>query len=82
MLAGSTRLKAGTAEKMICNMLTTGAMARLGYVYGNLMVHLQMTERQAGRARHRHRAARCQGGAGSGAGGAGSGGEESFRWLW
>jgi N-acetylmuramic acid 6-phosphate etherase len=42
VLAGSTRLKAGTAEKMICNMLTTGAMARLGYVYGNLMVHLQM----------------------------------------
>jgi N-acetylmuramic acid 6-phosphate etherase len=27
---------------MICNMLTTGAMARLGYVYGNLMVHLQL----------------------------------------
>jgi N-acetylmuramic acid 6-phosphate etherase len=42
VLEGSTRLKAGTAEKMICNMLTTGAMARLGYVYGNLMVHLQM----------------------------------------
>ncbi len=42
VLAGSTRLKAGTAEKMICNMLTTGAMARLGYVYGNLMVHVQM----------------------------------------
>jgi N-acetylmuramic acid 6-phosphate etherase len=42
VLAGSTRLKAGTAEKMICNMITTGAMARLGYVYGNLMVNLQM----------------------------------------
>jgi N-acetylmuramic acid 6-phosphate etherase len=42
VLEGSTRLKAGTAEKMICNTLTTGAMARLGYVYGNLMVHLQM----------------------------------------
>jgi N-acetylmuramic acid 6-phosphate etherase len=42
VLEGSTRLKAGTAEKMICNMLTTGAMARLGYVYGNLMVHAQM----------------------------------------
>jgi N-acetylmuramic acid 6-phosphate etherase len=40
ILAGSTRLKAGTAEKLICNMLTTGAMARLGYVYGNLMVNL------------------------------------------
>jgi N-acetylmuramic acid 6-phosphate etherase len=42
LLEGSTRLKAGTAEKMICNMLTTGAMARLGYVYGNLMVQVQM----------------------------------------
>ncbi len=42
VLAGSTRLKAGTAEKMICNMLTTGAMARLGYVYGDLIVNLQM----------------------------------------
>jgi N-acetylmuramic acid 6-phosphate etherase len=42
VLAGSTRLKAGTAEKMICNMLTTGAMARLGYVYGELMVQVQM----------------------------------------
>jgi len=42
VLAGSTRLKAGTAQKMVCNMITTGAMARLGYVYGNLMVNLQM----------------------------------------
>ncbi len=39
-VAGSTRMKAGTAEKMVLNMLTTGAMTRLGYVYGNLMVHL------------------------------------------
>lgn len=42
VLTGSTRLKSGTAEKMICNMLTTGALARLGYVYGNLMVHLHL----------------------------------------
>ena len=42
VLTGSTRLKAGTAQKLICNMLTTGAMARLGYVYGNLMVNLQL----------------------------------------
>lgn len=42
ILTGSTRLKAGTAEKLICNMLTTGAMARLGYVYGNLMVNLHL----------------------------------------
>src|SRR5205807_4625804 len=40
ILSGSTRMKAGTAQKMICNMLTTGAMARLGYVYGNLMVNV------------------------------------------
>lgn len=43
VVSGSTRLKAGTAQKMICNMLTTGAMARLGYVYGDQMVHLQMS---------------------------------------
>lgn len=42
VLTGSTRLKAGTAEKLICNMLTTGAMARLGFVYGNLMVNMQL----------------------------------------
>jgi N-acetylmuramic acid 6-phosphate etherase len=40
VLAGSTRMKAGTAQKMILNMLTTGAMTRLGYIYGNLMVNL------------------------------------------
>ncbi len=39
-LSGSTRMKAGTAQKLICNMITTGAMARLGYVYGNLMVNV------------------------------------------
>ncbi|MBZ5664744.1 MAG: N-acetylmuramic acid 6-phosphate etherase [Acidobacteriia bacterium] len=41
VVAGSTRMKAGTAQKMILNMLSTGAMARLGYVYGNLMVNLR-----------------------------------------
>lgn len=40
VLTGSSRLKAGTAQKMICNMLTTGAMARVGYVSSNLMVNL------------------------------------------
>jgi N-acetylmuramic acid 6-phosphate etherase len=40
VVAGSTRMKAGTAQKMILNTLTTGAMTRLGYVYGNLMVNL------------------------------------------
>ena len=40
VVAGSTRMKAGTAQKMTCNMITTGAMARAGYVYGNLMVNV------------------------------------------
>jgi N-acetylmuramic acid 6-phosphate etherase len=40
VVAGSTRMKAGTAEKMVLNILTTAAMVRLGYVYGNLMVNL------------------------------------------
>jgi N-acetylmuramic acid 6-phosphate etherase len=42
VLAGSSRMKAGTAQKMVLNMLTTGAMTRLGYVYGNLMVNLRL----------------------------------------
>lgn len=41
-LTGSTRLKAGTAQKMICNMLSTAAMIRLGAVYSNLMINVQM----------------------------------------
>jgi len=41
VVSGSTRLKAGTATKMVLNMLTTGAMVRLGKTYGNLMVDLQ-----------------------------------------
>lgn len=41
IIAGSTRLKAGTATKMVLNMLTTGAFIRLGYVRGNLMVNVQ-----------------------------------------
>jgi N-acetylmuramic acid 6-phosphate etherase len=40
VVAGSTRMKAGTSQKMILNMLSTGAMTRLGYVYGNLMINL------------------------------------------
>ena len=42
VLAGSSRMKAGTAHKMVLNMISTGAMARLGYVYGNLMVNVWM----------------------------------------
>jgi N-acetylmuramic acid 6-phosphate etherase len=42
VIAGSSRMKAGSAEKMILNMLSTGAMTRLGYIYGNLMVRLRL----------------------------------------
>jgi N-acetylmuramic acid 6-phosphate etherase len=42
VVTGSTRMKAGTAQKMVLNMISTGAMARLGYVYGNLMVNLHL----------------------------------------
>ncbi len=40
VVAGSSRMKAGTAHKMVLNMISTAAMARLGYVYGNLMVNV------------------------------------------
>lgn len=46
VVAGSTRMKAGTAQKLILNMLSTGAMARLGYVYGNLMVHVHVKNKK------------------------------------
>ena len=42
VISGSTRMKAGTAQKMVLNMITTGAMTRLGYVYENLMVNVHM----------------------------------------
>ena len=43
VVTGSTRMKSGTAQKMILNMLSTGAMIRLGKVYGNLMVDVKPT---------------------------------------
>lgn len=43
VITGSTRMKSGTAEKMVLNMLSTGAMIRLGKVYGNLMVDVMPT---------------------------------------
>jgi N-acetylmuramic acid 6-phosphate etherase len=46
MIAGSTRLKAGTATKMVLNMLSTGIMIRLGKVYGNLMVDVKPSSRK------------------------------------
>ena len=51
VLTGSTRLKAGTSQKMVLNMLTTAVMARLGHVYENLMIDVVMTnEKVAERA--------------------------------
>ncbi|MBL0157138.1 MAG: N-acetylmuramic acid 6-phosphate etherase [Bryobacterales bacterium] len=41
VITGSTRLKSGTATKLVLNMLSSGAMIRLGYVYSNLMVNVQ-----------------------------------------
>ena len=41
VIAGSTRLKSGTAQKLVLNMLSTAVCIRLGYVYGNLMVNVQ-----------------------------------------
>jgi N-acetylmuramic acid 6-phosphate etherase len=43
VVTGSTRMKAGSATKMVLNMITTGAMIRLGKTYGNLMVDLRAT---------------------------------------
>ena len=43
VITGSTRMRAGTATKLVLNMLSTGVMIRLGFVYGNLMVNVQPT---------------------------------------
>ena len=43
VLTGSTRLKAGTAQKLVCNMLSTAAMVRIGKVYRNLMIDMRPT---------------------------------------
>lgn len=43
VITGSTRLKAGTAQKLVLNMLSTASMVRIGKVYGNLMVDVQVT---------------------------------------
>ena len=43
VVTGSTRLKSGTAQKLVLNMLSTGSMIKLGKVYGNLMVDVQTT---------------------------------------
>ncbi|MBE0633912.1 hypothetical protein IH574_05025 [Candidatus Bathyarchaeota archaeon] len=46
VVAGSTRMKAGTAQKMLLNMMTTTALIRLGYVYDGFMVGVQATNRK------------------------------------
>jgi N-acetylmuramic acid 6-phosphate etherase len=53
VIAGSTRMKAGTAAKMVLNMVTTAAMIRIGKTYGNLMVDLTLKSQKL-----RRRAAR------------------------
>ena len=53
VITGSTRMKAGTAQKLILNMLSTGTMVRLGKVYGNLMVDVKASNQKLEeRARH------------------------------
>lgn len=46
VVMGSTRMKSGTAQKLVLNMLTTAAMIRLGKVYENMMIDLQMTNKK------------------------------------
>ncbi len=48
VIMGSTRMKAGTAQKMVLNMITTASMTRLGKVYQNMMVDLKITNRKLG----------------------------------
>ena len=46
ILTGSTRLKAGTSEKLVLNMLSTAVMVRLGHVYDNLMIDMALTNQK------------------------------------
>ena len=46
VIMGSTRMKSGTAQKLVLNMITTAAMIRLGKVYENMMIDLQMTNKK------------------------------------
>lgn len=46
VVTGSSRMKAGTAQKLVLNMLTTGAMIKIGKVYGNLMVDVEATNKK------------------------------------
>jgi N-acetylmuramic acid 6-phosphate etherase len=70
VVAGSTRMKAGTATKMILNMITTGSMIRLGKVYGSLMVDLRArSDKLADRAIRIFQAV------------TGIGGDEAWQWI-
>lgn len=73
IVTGSSRMKAGTAQKLILNMLSTGAMIRTGKVYGNLMVDVEATNAKLVERQKRivMEATDCErrGGAGAGAGG-------------
>lgn len=60
VLAGSTRLKAGTAQKLVLNMISTAVMVRLGKVYRNLMVDMRPTNQKLERRARRIIAAACQ----------------------
>jgi N-acetylmuramic acid 6-phosphate etherase len=60
VITGSTRMKAGTATKLVLNMLSTGAMIRLGCVYGNLMVNVRTSNVKL-RLRARHIVAEATG---------------------
>jgi N-acetylmuramic acid 6-phosphate etherase len=60
VIAGSTRMKAGTAQKMVLNMISTAAMIRTGHTYGNLMVNVQATNSKL-RARARRIVAQATG---------------------
>jgi N-acetylmuramic acid 6-phosphate etherase len=46
VITGSTRMKAGTAQKLVLNMLSTATMVRLGHVYGNWMIDVALTNRK------------------------------------
>jgi N-acetylmuramic acid 6-phosphate etherase len=46
VITGSTRMKSGTAQKLVLNMLTTASMIKMGYVYSNLMIHVQMKNKK------------------------------------
>ncbi len=59
VISGSTRMKSGTAQKMVLNMLTTGVMIKQGKTYGNLMVDLQATNKKLIRRKIRIVSAAC-----------------------